>query len=246
MAIFTLTDYGQTAMTAAMAGETEITITSAKTSDSTKLTTDAYPDFVNTVQTVTPSGIALKTDTGTALVTAVFTNSSVATAYQIKAVGLYATCAGSYRMSTPRLYGYCILDNPDSMPLPTVEPISFTYLINTKVSNTSAITIEMTDGAYASASDFYELTNLVHTNEPQSISIRCNNTVENTEKTGYNYMQEISLQGITDKYWIDGFISAGTYNGIWAVESLTDKIRLWFLTKPATSVFVTITYFKTY
>jgi len=232
-------------MTAAMAGETEITITSAKTSDSTELTTDAYPDFVNTVQTVTPSGIALKTDTGTALVTVVFTNSSVATAYQIKAVGLYATCAGGYRMTTPRLYGYCILDNPDSMPLPTDEPISFTYLINTKVSNTSAITIEMTDGAYASASDFYELTNLVHTNEPRRLLIRCNNVVDSTEKSGFNFMQEVSVQGMTANYWVDAQVTSGIYNGTYQVESLADKLRLWFVTKPATSVYITVVYLKT-
>ena len=246
MARFTLTDYGRTALNAAMASETKITITSVKTSDVTTFTTDTYPDFTNTVQTVLPSAISLKSDVGTALITAVFTNTSLTAEYAIKAVGLYATCAGNYSMSTPRLYGYCILDNADSMPLPTSEPINYTYLINTKVSEASAITIEMTEGAYASASDFSELTNLVHTNEPQRIRVRINNTTTPADKTGFNYIQDVPIQGITENYWVEPSVTGGAYNGVYEAETMTDKIRLRFVTQPATSVYITLVYFKTY
>ena len=246
MATFRLTEYGKTALLAAMAGSTTITITNVKTSDVTTFTSDEYPDFTNTVQSVLPSAIALKTDVGTALVTAVFSNSNLTSAYSIKAVGLYAKCSGSYVMNTPRLYGYCILDSADSMPLPTSEPISYTYLINTKVSEASAITVEMTEGAYAAASDFSELTNLVHTNEANNLTIRLNATVESSERAGYNWLQEVSVQGMTADFWPDGFISSGSYNSVWTIETAADKLRLWFVTKPSTSAYVKIAYMKTY
>lgn len=246
MARFVLTEYGKTAVNMAASGGTKITITAVKTSDSTSLTTDTYPDFTSIVQTVPPSSISYKSDVGTALVTAVFTNTALSQAYTIRAVGLYAKCAGDYTMSTARLFGYCILDSADSMPLPTSEPISYTYQLNTKVADTETITIELIEGAYASATDFYELTNLVHTNEANSITVRLNATVESSERAGYNWVQEVSVQGMTADYYISAWISSGTYNGQFLVESAANKLRLWFVTKPGTSVYLNVIYFPTY
>ena len=246
LARFVLTEYGKIAVNMATSGGTKITITAVKTSDSTSLTTDTYPDFTSIGQTVPPSSISYKSDVGTALVTAVFTNTALSQAYTIRAVGLYAKCAGDYTMSTARLFGYCILDSADSMPLPTSEPISYTYQLNTKVADTETITIELIEGAYASATDFYELTNLVHNNEANSITVRLNSTAASTERGGYNWLQEVAVQGMTNEYWVDATISSGTFNGSYAVESATDKLRLWFVTKPATSVYLKVIYFPTY
>ena len=253
-----LTDFGREAVNAAMSGLTKIRFNCLKTGSSAliigRMERDpatgrfkAYRDLETIEQTANISSIKYDETTTTVVVSGTFSNENLAKAYDIVEVGLYATCEGEYTETTPRLFAYKVFFEPlDHMPLPTDLPTSFTYDFNSTVSDESVVNLIIEPGTYASAADVQNLTNLVHTNEPQSISIRCNNTVETTEKTGYNYMQEISLQGITDKYWVGGQISAGTYVGTCAVESLTDKIRLWFDTKPATSVDVIVTYFKTY
>lgn len=243
---FVLTEYGKTAVNMAASGGTKITITAVKSSDSTTLTTDTYPDFTSIVQTVSPSSIAYKSDTGTALVTAVFTNTALTRAYTIRAVGLYAKCTGDYTMNTAKLFGYCILSSADSMPLPTNEPISYTYQLNTKVADTDAITVEITEGSYAAASDFMDLANLVHTNEANAVLVRLNATTESTERAGYNWLQEVSVQGMTASYWAWATVSSGTYNATFAVETAENKLRLWFPTKPTTSTYLTVIYFPTY
>ena len=250
MAAFVLTTFGQRAVTAAQEGTTVIHITDAKTADSTEFTSDFYYDFVSKVQTVQPSSMSFdKTGTGTALITVAFSNSSVVRAYDIVAVGLYAYCTGVFSQGTankPKLFGYCILDNPDSMPLPTVDTISYTYQINAKVSNTDAITIELTDVAYASASDFMELTNVVHTNEANAITVRLNNTAESTERPGYKWLQEVSIQGMTEDFKALAEVKSGTYNGSFRVETAENKLRLFFVNKPGTSVYLDVIYFPTY
>lgn len=71
-------------------------------------------------------------------------------------------------------------------------------------------------------------------------NIRCNATEASTDKAGFNYKQEVTWTNMAADDYVDGYVSAGTYNGLWAIESAANKVILWFVTQPATSVYVTV------
>lgn len=71
-------------------------------------------------------------------------------------------------------------------------------------------------------------------------NVRCNATVASSDRAGFNFKQEVTWQTMTANDYVDGFISAGSYNGVWAIESAADKAILWFVTQPSTSVYVNI------
>ena len=75
---------------------------------------------------------------------------------------------------------------------------------------------------------------------------RCNDASPSSDKPGYKYVKEISFPGMTADVQSIGHVSAGTYNAPWGIDTLTDKVQLWFEKQPASSVYVTITFIKTY
>ena len=153
----TFTTYGLEAIAAASAGQTKITFTELKTSDTGTLTTGTYPDFTSIKQSVNPSSVSMDKNTRTAVVSGLFSNAGLASAYNIKAVGLYATCAGSYAMSTPRLFAYEKINPAQNMPLPSTAPTSYSYQFNTTIANSTSVTVEIEQGDYALASDLQEM-----------------------------------------------------------------------------------------
>ena len=88
-------------------------------------------------------------------------------------------------------------------------------------------------------------TYLSQTLEPYRKEVTLNATAESTDKTGYNYLQTVSITGMTANHWVEGYISSGTYNNGFAVESVTGAINLWFVTKPGTSVKIMLVYAPT-
>lgn len=71
-------------------------------------------------------------------------------------------------------------------------------------------------------------------------NVRCNAVVESTEHAGFFWSQDITWANMTADDFIIGLVSAGTYNGGLGVESKAGKATLFFVTKPATSVYVNI------
>lgn len=247
--MITLTDYGRDLISAAMDGITQINFHSIKTTEETKITepTDSYnyEGLGASKQTAYVSNVTWDRENDCVIVTATVSNKDLAAAYDINGIGLYANGTDVSRFPV-KLFGYEYFASPDHMPLPTDEIVSYTYTIVIKIASAEQIDFTLVDGAYASAVDVQDLTNLVHTNEANKLVIRCNQTTASTEKSGFNYMQEVSVQGMTADHWVDGFVSGGTYNGLWAIESFADKLRLWFVTQPATNVYITAVYLKTY
>lgn len=86
---------------------------------------------------------------------------------------------------------------------------------------------------------------LSNTLEPFRKDVTLNATAESTDKAGYNWLQTVSVSGVTATHWCDAEIISGTYNGVWAVETVADAINLWFVTKPGTSVKVRVYYAAT-
>ena len=81
--------------------------------------------------------------------------------------------------------------------------------------------------------------------EPLRTDVTLNNTAASTDKAGYNWLQTVSVSGVTANHWCDAEIISGTYNGSYAVETAADVIKLWFVTKPNTSVKVRVYYAET-
>ena len=242
----TITDYGQQAIASAMAGQTQITITDMKTSDSTFIVKQGdYWELSSVKQSVAPSSLTFDERTRTAIVSGLFRNTDLTTAYTIQAVGIYARCTGEYEMLEPKLFAYELLTPGDFMPLPSTAPTSWTYEFNTQISSGSAVNIIITEGSYALASDFESLQARVRSNECMFSIVRLNNTQSSAEMLGYEWMQEISTPGVTENHWATSWISAGSYNPPYGVETLENKIRLWFPTKPSTSTYLTLVYMPT-
>ena len=152
-----ITQYGKDAIAAAAAGQTKISFTNLKTSDTGTLTTDTYPDFQSIKQSISPSSITMDSQTDTAKVAGLFNNNNLGMAYQIKAVGLYATCAGAFAMPTPRLFAYELFGTPDFMPLPSEAPTSYTYAFNTTINDAATVEVVIQPGDYALASDLQDV-----------------------------------------------------------------------------------------
>lgn len=81
--------------------------------------------------------------------------------------------------------------------------------------------------------------------QPKRIDITLNATAESTGKAGYNWLQSVSVSGVNANHWCTAEVISGTYNGIYAVETAADAIKLWFVTKPGTSVKVRVYYAET-
>ena len=71
-------------------------------------------------------------------------------------------------------------------------------------------------------------------------TIRCNATEASTEKAGFNFKKEVTWANMTADDYVDGYVSSGSYFGTWAIESAAGKVILWFVTQPATSVYVNV------
>ena len=71
-------------------------------------------------------------------------------------------------------------------------------------------------------------------------NIRCNNTSESSEKTGYNFKQEVTWPTMGANDFILGAITAGNYNSRWAAENAAGKLTLYFTTRPANNVYINI------
>lgn len=242
-----LTDYGKEAIAAASAGKTVISFTSLKTTNTQTTTTPVggKQNFTTIKQTVSPSRISFDKNTDTAVVSGLFSNEGLGEPYTIMGVGLYAKCTGEYAQATEALFAYEFFTPGDFMPLPTDFPQSYSYQFNTTITDGDTVNITIAPGTYAPAADLQTLADLVEEFKPKNIRIRCNNTTANTEKTGYNFKQEVAVPGITADYWVDAQVSGGNYYGLYQVESAADKLILWFTTKPATSVYITVVYIKT-
>ena len=81
--------------------------------------------------------------------------------------------------------------------------------------------------------------------EPFTVDVTLNATSESTEKAGYNWLQTVTVNGVTAKHWCDAEVISGTYNGSYAVETVAGAIKLWFVTKPGTNVKVRVYYAET-
>lgn len=163
--MFQLTTFGQEAVTAAMAGETEITFTNLKTASTSMLiTVDGYKDFASIKQSVAPTSISYAQTLHTVIVSGVFSNENVAATYNIVAVGLYATCAGTYSRSTPTLFAYDVLSRPEPMPASSAGLTTRTYAFNTTIDNALQVNITVEPGAYALAEDLSGLQATVEEN----------------------------------------------------------------------------------
>lgn len=244
-----ITEYGQEAIAAATAGKTVISFTSLKTTNSRQInqTSDGKRNFATIVQSISPSRIDFNKSLNTVVVSGLFSNEGLGQAYTIVGVGLYAKCTGEYAQETEALFAYEFFTPGDYMPLPTDFPQSYSYQFNTTITDGDTVNITIAPGTYAPAADLMELTNLVHTNEPRHTPpIRCNSTVADTSIEGYSWSQEYAIQGMTEDYWVDVAITSGSHNTAIRVESLQDKVKLYFVAQPAASLYVTVTYFKTY
>lgn len=104
--------------------------------------------------------------------------------------------------------------------------------INTRLNNLPNIYVTQT-----TFNEFVEsvndLTDRVEANETKidkikfkTIVINPLDAVEDTSVQGFMYKKEVSVSGITADTFVDGFISAGSYNSRWQIESDTDKIIL--------------------
>ena len=72
--------------------------------------------------------------------------------------------------------------------------------------------------------------------------VTCNAPVEDTSISGYNWKQEVAWSGVTANHAIGNvYVSSGTYNATYRVDTAADKIILYFSTKPATSVKIMVT-----
>ena len=163
--MFQLTTFGQEAVTAAMAGETEITFTNLKTASTSMLiTVDGYKDFASIKQSVAPTSISYAQTLHTVIVSGVFSNENVAATYNIVAVGLYATCAGTYSRSTPTLFAYDVLSRAEPMPASSAGLTTRTYAFNTTIDNALQVNITVEPGAYALAEDLSDLQTTVEAN----------------------------------------------------------------------------------
>lgn len=69
-------------------------------------------------------------------------------------------------------------------------------------------------------------------------TVRCNNAAASTDRSGYNYKQEVTWANMTADDYIDGEVSSGSYNGTWGIESAEGKAILWFVTQPSSSLYV--------
>ena len=236
----TITDYGQQAIAAAMAGQTQITMTDIKTSDSTFVVNAGdYWELSSVKQSVAPSSLTFDEHTKTAIVSGLFRNKDLTAAYTIQAVGIYARCTGEFEMLEPKLFAYEILNPGDFMPLPSTAPTSWTYEFNTQITQGSAVSIIITEGSYALASDLETLQTRLIDNENILTIVRLNNTIESSEKPGFNWMQEVAVPGSSETHGVISFISTGSYNFRYAVETLENKIRLWFNQKPVNTTYMT-------
>ena len=81
--------------------------------------------------------------------------------------------------------------------------------------------------------------------QPMRKDVTLNATAESTDKAGYNWLQTVSVTGVTANHWCAAEVISGTYNGGFAVETAADTIKLWFVTKPGTSVKLRVYYAET-
>ncbi len=242
-----ITEYGQEAIAAATAGKTVISFTALKTTNSRQInqTSDGKRNFATIVQSISPSRIDFNKSLNTVVVSGLFSNEGLGQAYTILGVGIYAKCAGEYEQTVEALFAYDFFDTGDYMPLPTDFPQSYSYQFNTKITDSDTVNITIEPGTYAPAADLQALAAVVEEFKPKTIRIRCNNTAATTEKAGYNFKQEVSIPGITADYWVYAQVTSGSYLNTYQVEPAADKAILWFVTQPASNVYITITYMKT-
>lgn len=74
--------------------------------------------------------------------------------------------------------------------------------------------------------------------------IRCNSPVESTDMPGFKYVQDYTVQGMTADYTLDAYIASGSHNGIWRVETATNKIRVWFMVTPSVNLYIGVAVHK--
>ena len=247
--MFTLTEYGREAISAAASGDTKILFHSIKTTDATEPTppedNGGFEGLGPTKQTAYISNVTWDKGNDSVVVTAVVSNKDLVSAYNINGIGLYAECKGLFN-NPVKLLGYEYLETSDVMPLPTRDIVSYTYSIVIKIANAEGIDFTLEDGTYAAAADVQNLTELVQTNAAKFFHIRLNNTTSTKEKQGFYWAQEVSAPGVTSEYFAIAFVSSGTYPATYIVETAENKLRLWFETRPGTSTYVDIVCFPTY
>lgn len=86
-----------------------------------------------------------------------------------------------------------------------------------------------------------EVTNL----KIKRITLTTTNTVSDTTVPNYKFSQEFNVPGVTADTFPDGYVDSNI-TGRLLIETLTDKIKLYFATKPATTGKVVVIYHNTY
>ena len=66
--------------------------------------------------------------------------------------------------------------------------------------------------------------------------VTCSGTDADSTYSGYTRKKELSWTGMTNKDWIEADIIAGTYTKPFMIESVTDKVNIYFATTPPTSL----------
>ena len=54
--------------------------------------------------------------------------------------------------------------------------------------------------------------------------------------SGYTRKKQLSWTGMTDKDWVEAAIISGTYNKPFMIESVTDKVNIYFSVAPPTNL----------
>ena len=66
--------------------------------------------------------------------------------------------------------------------------------------------------------------------------VTCSSTVADSTYSGYTRKKELAWTGMTDKDWIEAAIIASEYNKPFMIESVTDKVNIYFATTPPTAL----------